>query len=598
MITRHRLQRRMPRPLAAAFCALVLVGTLTASVTDANATAQSGVTLESWYAEVAPDRTVTMVVHTSGGDGLQSRYNGATSDIGYDCVIASTGAHAFATAQALGREELVAPNTYRTGINIIPEYPDLLCNAGLATLYGNDGSIFSILTQEGLEAAGLGLQFIIPGYPTEPGLIAVSPSSGFTGTRFTAKYSCAGGFVPSVTQADGQPAVGATLELPVTGDSRNYVQVIELNMAGVFVFHVLCGSQEIQSPNIVVAPTPALCKDAALIGARGSGDSDFGTSHPGEHAIEIARLMQSEWGIGLYDADGGAAGVIGLTYPAVAVPVGLPGYDSSVSTGEDNLLSDVRLLREACGPRYPILLTGFSQGAHVIQSLLEKLDDMASQGDQTWRSIAGVALLASPRFSPDDPGARGTFAADYPTPGLAGGAVIRDRFKPITRTYCLNRDVVCVQGPSLGRHTDGYDPGTATGRPILRDAAALLAFGMRSRNGGSIAPSPTGSIEAYNLERGKIILSAGTIYANGAPTSSFRWDLNGDGISDVNSTSASPLAFLTYNSGGLLRATNVTAWIKFVDGSEMSRCIRLTAFGLSRCKAASGPAPKRRIPLL
>jgi len=418
--------------------------------------------------------------------------------------------------------------------------------------------------------------------PPSP-LVSVTPASGIVGTEFIARYACAVAPSYSVVRTDGQPTNGVVLGIPVTGNGVDYTQSVQLNIVGSYILRVACGSQVLQSDVIVVTPPPSDCKDAAFIGVRGSGDN-HGDSYPGRHAIEIARLLQTNWGLGLYDQDGGNGGIIGLAYPASSAtnPFAWPGYPTSVNSGVSNLLTEIGAVRAHCGATHPILLTGFSQGAHVIQTALEKLDDMASQGDETWRSIAGVALIASPRFDPDDSDARGTFAASYPKNGIVGAGLIRDRFNTITRTYCVSADPVCVNPGGVGafiRHTRGYDPGTTSGQPILNDAAGLLAYEARLRNGGSVTTAPTGVLQAFELRPGRVLLSAGAVYANGAPTTSFAWDLNGDGASDA--TTAGPLATFTYNR--VVRRTDVTARISLANGSEIVRCIRLTAFDATRC---------------
>ncbi len=86
-------------------------------------------------------------------------------------------------------------------------------------------------------------------------------------------------------------------------------------------------------------------------------------------------------------------------------------------------------------------LAGFSQGAHIIQSVLERLDASAvANGVRMRESIAGVALLASTRFDSDDAANRGHYVADYPNDGIARGSKIRERFQRVTSTYCQAHD--------------------------------------------------------------------------------------------------------------------------------------------------------------
>ena len=130
-------------------------------------------------------------------------------------------------------------------------------------------------------------------------------------------------------------------------------------------------------------PNPCAGYDAALLGVRGSGDSNSGTSFPGRHALSIAKLLESQWHLKLYD-DGAKDGVIGLTYPAVNVlSWRLIQYGSSINQGVASVLGQISRLRALCGTHFPIVLVGFSQGAQVIQTALDQLDANASRGDTT-----------------------------------------------------------------------------------------------------------------------------------------------------------------------------------------------------------------------
>src|SRR5262249_4916256 len=137
--------------------------------------------------------------------------------------------------------------------------------------------------------------------------------------------------------------------------------------------------------------------------------------------------------------------VLGVSYPAVSVlSTDVLAYNTSVQQGADDLVAQIGRLRLVCGTQFPVLLTGFSQGAHVVPTAPERLHHHAPPSDPTWQSVDGVALFASPRFDPDDPTARGTFVGDYPDNGIAVGAPIRTRFTNVTRSYCALGDPVCV----------------------------------------------------------------------------------------------------------------------------------------------------------
>ncbi|MEV6695324.1 cutinase family protein [Micromonospora sp. NPDC051196] len=411
--------------------------------------------------------------------------------------------------------------------------------------------------------------------------VLVTPTTGFMGTNFTATYACTVPPSATLTRSDGQPVRGAHLLPPVTGNRTTYTQRLRLDVVGEYVLRVTCGARTLVSPRLSVQPTPTICRDAALIGVRGSYDNGQGTSYPGGRAQEIAKQLMGQWGIRLYDADGGGDGVVGVKYPAVIWTA--PTYASSVNAGVRQLLNEIDFLHTQCGPLYPVLLTGFSQGSHVIQSTLEQLSDRALQGDERWRAIAGVALLASPRFNSDDVVARGTFAPNYPGDGIAGAASIGTRFRAITRTYCIANDPVCVDQrrfpKNIGVHTSGYNTKTATGKAIIKDAAGLLAHGVGARRGSAATPSVTGDVRARDLKPGQVLLSAAEVFANGAPTTSFRWDLNGDGRTDRTTTG--PLTIFTYQR--VVPQTRVTVRVDLANDSQVIRCIRLAPTGARKC---------------
>jgi Cutinase len=424
--------------------------------------------------------------------------------------------------------------------------------------------------------------------PPSEAPVQVSPSSGVVGTTFTAKYDCSASPDFTIMRDDGQPATGVSLDLAVSIGSH-YTRSFQLNTSGSYVVMVHCGADELRSPAINVTDRPQRCNTAALIGVRGSGDNLSGDSYPGRHAVAIAGILLRRWGIRLYDRDERGFGAIGLSYPASTVwpnVFALPSYGTSVDSGRQNLLAELDTIRAVCGPTFPILLVGFSQGAHVIQSALESLDDAAANqsGDDRWRSIAGVVLLASPRFDPNDPAARGTFAATYPDAGFVGKATLRSRFGDRARSYCVARDPVCNK-PIKGLyrwsvHSSAYDEGRETGQPILEDAAGLLAHRVRALTGGTAAPTPTGELAAYDLKTIRtVLLSGAAIYARGAPTVSFEWDLNDDRVIDLRTPQ--PLMVLGYR--GTVPRQRVTVTVRLADGSEVARCIRLSPSGTATC---------------
>lgn len=165
-------RRRRPR------ATLVVLLAITSMVIGSGAQiarAESGdpVRLVSWHAEVASDRSVAIVLEVAGGGvpgvpgGLQSRFTGNASVLGYVCVDPATGEDAFGTGSLFGREELEAgsTSTYRREAIPTDQYPTLECHGNAVTLYGEDGSIFELRTRDEIDAAGIPLEFVIPGAP-------------------------------------------------------------------------------------------------------------------------------------------------------------------------------------------------------------------------------------------------------------------------------------------------------------------------------------------------------------------------------------------------------------------------------------------------
>jgi hypothetical protein len=356
------------------------------------------------------------------------------------------------------------------------------------------------------------------------------------------------------------------------------------------------------APAPLPAPIPGLsvsCGDAAIVGVRGSGDNARGQDSPGRHAAHVANLLRGHWGLKLYDAPSADSdprdGVIGLDYPASSALTEIHAYKVSHDAGVRSLLAQIAAIENpvsGCGPGFPVVLVGFSQGAQVIQSVLDKLNDRAPR-DDTWRSIAGVALLASPRFSPLDETARATFLADYPLHGIAGAATVPARFRAMTRSYCLANDPVCVSDSgSIGgtviklnkTHTQAYDPGSKSGNPILEDAAGLLAWGVdRLRGSAARGGNPAGVLAAYRQNATNTVrLSAAAVYPRGVPADTFSWDFDGDGRRDGPKTHRPWIAH-SYGVAGGRVTTKVT--IQRVDGSSTLRsiCIRRAAAGRVTC---------------
>ena len=347
----------------------------------------------------------------------------------------------------------------------------------------------------------------------------------------------------------------------------------------------------------VVAPpvaAPNNCGDAAVIGARGSGINDSGSDFPGAQAIEVAKMLRTQYKMKLFDNDSNPAdGAIGVNYPGVAIfSPDVIAYRKSVNQGRSNLLREILTTRNYCGPAFPIVLIGYSQGAEVVQSTLEILNREAMQGDGPWQSVAGTALFASPKFSPVDTTARGTYLADYSLSGVGGAAKVAPKFTGSTRTYCLAGDPVCLFSLSnlitgVDLHKTAYSLNDRGG-PLLSDAAGLLAWQIEAGFGSGVAAHPSGVVTAYRVGDGSSIrrVSAATVNANGAPSIKFGWDFNSRGSADVTTL----LPWVKHNYGIPRRndtAQQVTTQVKisYADGSSTTQqvCINRLPTGAATC---------------
>ncbi len=122
---------------------------------------------------------------------------------------------------------------------------------------------------------------------------------------------------------------------------------------------------------------------------------------------------------------------------------------------------------------------------------------------------------------------------------------------------------------------------------MLRDAAALLRWAVRQREGLSTPPSPSGQLQAYrDINPINTIVSAGAVYANGSPTTRYDWDFDSNGTIDY--TSSSPFVIHAYgvHVGPFGSKTETTTvHIHHDDGSETVRsiCINRAITGSVTC---------------
>ncbi|HLI32031.1 MAG TPA: cutinase family protein [Solirubrobacteraceae bacterium] len=232
-------------------------------------------------------------------------------------------------------------------------------------------------------------------------------------------------------------------------------------------------------PALVPEPEPAQACGASsegilFVGARGSGEppqavegsgaaGEEGLGGPVAAALRGFRSRMSQLG----SAD--AVSALGLRYPALALPEGVPvdelisgaygELEGSYWQGAANLAGLIQEVSARC-PHLQIVLAGYSQGALAIHLALTELLDSAELSD-----IAAVILIADPAHRSADPSVlreggaasagEGIYAQAFadtseavhslPT-SLAGHAI----------ELCHEGDIICAPGvgADLARHEE------------------------------------------------------------------------------------------------------------------------------------------------
>jgi GDSL-like Lipase/Acylhydrolase family len=218
----------------------VCLGLTFAGVADVAAApaahAADGIVLSSWTPEVGNDRTVTITLHTSGGGGLQSRFSGTASLFGYVCQVAATGADSFGQASLVITEsETVSGEVYTYRQNPAPPPSDpseLFCYANDLRLYGKDGSTYILDTRAAIEAAGLKLEFTIPGTNSQPPPSTPPPPPSPLSLTATPITQVTGQPVSLVAKGAGSQGALVTFHITSGPDASTFAAVIAADATG------------------------------------------------------------------------------------------------------------------------------------------------------------------------------------------------------------------------------------------------------------------------------------------------------------------------------------------------------------------------------
>ncbi|MEA2000782.1 MAG: cutinase family protein [Actinomycetota bacterium] len=296
--------------------------------------------------------------------------------------------------------------------------------------------------------------------------------------------------------------------------------------------------------------------DVTVIAARGSGEDNgdpLVIDSPGTLGRAVKESLDRRLG-----PLGVSVGLYGVEYPATAVNAEAWAftYGPSVVEGRDALLAELHAVSEICGPEHPVVLVGYSQGAHVVQ---ESLGVVAADPAVVDLPVA-VGLVASPQFMSSDPSARGSFppratgiapwVLSAVSSGLGTTGVVENRYSQVTRSWCLSGDPVCdasiVNGISFGAfdddvHTSGY------GSWVVTDIAATAIWAIGAR--GLPVPSPEPDVDPFDApiwfgDGGEITFSAAPVAGVDGPIDRYLFDYDGDGV--VDSTSSRPMSTATY----------------------------------------------------
>jgi len=204
------------------------------------------------------------------------------------------------------------------------------------------------------------------------------------------------------------------------------------------------------------------CGDVTLIAVRGSNEA------PGEGTGATPNIYaHSSGGVGemmdglmndLYHVPGIPFYVEALKYPATIQPSGSdPNYLSSIAQGVQALRAEVNDLAASCPSTY-IQLAGYSQGAHVVGTLLTSAGDLSPAAKSL---LNGVVMFGDPTYRPGEPWDAAGNGSGYGILARKANAfpgwlrTSDSSTTPITmiRSWCVTDDLFCQTGQSMDAHT-------------------------------------------------------------------------------------------------------------------------------------------------
>jgi hypothetical protein len=179
------------------------------------------------------------------------------------------------------------------------------------------------------------------------------------------------------------------------------------------------------------------CPDMLFLGVRGSGETANDAGGYGSTIQAVLRRMQEEHT---------RIAARAIDYAAVPVDIVSPSYGLRYYT---SVRGGVRAVRNAvsshvrgrCGLKSPIVMAGYSQGAHVVGNAFDRLTNAEKS------RVVGVALVADPLFNGSASVNVGDFDPDRNgvIPEIVGSPAreVPQRWRDRVSSYCTASDPVC-----------------------------------------------------------------------------------------------------------------------------------------------------------
>lgn len=204
------------------------------------------------------------------------------------------------------------------------------------------------------------------------------------------------------------------------------------------------------APAAVVEERQQACQDVHIFLARGTSEP-----YPGRQSRIVSAVCQ---------------GISSCSYEDIVYPASFsPSYCASVSAGINAGTAQLTAYARRC-PNSKLVLTGYSQGAHLVGDILgggggsgwagctQPTNTGLSPATSPGNKIVAALLFGDVRHAANQPYNTGTGASGN---GLwrREGAQLQslNRFSNVLRSWCLAGDNVCAGGRDPQAHTSYFD---------------------------------------------------------------------------------------------------------------------------------------------